>query len=167
MSLIPTQDASGYQRKNDFMATAASAGTHRHGGAKTRSRPSPSLAALELEAFSAFPYGLLVLDRDGRVLARNAQASQLVRALDLPEAGLTCCALLGCRAPDTVLEAACLTELAVGRDAALPEIRVDISSPDGPAAMWVTAAKIGGASTCVVLQLRPGVAGDRRRRTSP
>jgi DNA-binding SARP family transcriptional activator len=147
------------------MATAASAGTHRYGGAKTRSRPSPR--TLELEAFSAFPYGLLVLDRDGRVLARNAQATQLVHALDLPEAGLTCCALLGCRTPDTVLEAACLTELAVGRDAALPEIRVDIRSPDGPAAMWVTAAKIGGASTCVVLQLRPGVAGDRRRRTSP
>lgn len=33
--------------------------------------------------------------------------------------------------------------------------------------MWVTAAAIGGAGKRVVLQLRPGVAGDRRRRTSP
>jgi hypothetical protein len=60
--------------------------------------------------------------------ARNVQATQLVHALDLPEAGLTCCALLGCRTPDTVLEAACLTELAVGRDAALPEIRVEAAT---------------------------------------
>jgi len=144
------------------MATAARAGTDRYDGAAARLRPS-----LEREAFSAFPYGLLVLDRDGRVVCRNAQATQLIQAMGLPDTGLTCCALLGCRLPDTVLEAACLTELALGRDAALPEIRVDVRSPAGPNAMWVTAAAIGGAGGRVVLQLRPGISGDRRRRTSP
>jgi DNA-binding SARP family transcriptional activator len=142
------------------MATFAGAQTHRHDGETVRS-------ALQLEAFSAFPYSLLVLDRDGRVVCRNARATQLIDALGLPETGLTCCELLGCRRPETVLEAACLTELALSRDAALPEIRVDIRAPDGASAMWVTAAAIGGADASVVLQLRPGIAGDRRRRTSP
>ncbi len=142
------------------MATFAGAQAHRDSGDKVRS-------SLELEAFSAFPYGLLVLDRDGQVVCRNARATQLIQAMGLPETGLTCCALLGCRLPDTVLEAACLTELALGRDAALPEIRVDVRAPDGATAMWVTAAAIGGTDRSVVLQLRPGVAGDRRRRTSP
>jgi DNA-binding SARP family transcriptional activator len=142
------------------MATFAGAQTNRYDGETVRS-------ALELEAFSAFPYSLLVLDRDGRVVCRNARATQLIEAMGLTEAGLTCCELLGCRLPDTVLEAACLTELALARDAALPEIRVDIRAPDGATAMWVTAAAIGGADASVVLQLRPGIAGDRRRRTSP
>jgi DNA-binding SARP family transcriptional activator len=124
-------------------------------------------SSLELEAFSAFPYGLLVLDRGGRVVCRNQEATRLVKALGLPEAGLTCCELLGCRTPDTVLEAACVTDLALARETALPEIRVDIDSPAGPTPMWVTAGVIGGASVRVVLQLRPGIAGDRRRRTSP
>jgi DNA-binding SARP family transcriptional activator len=124
----------------------------------------PSFA---FEAFSGFPYGLLVLDRDGRVVCRNLQATRLIQAMGLSEAGLTCCALLGCRLPDTVLEAACVTDLAFNHDTALPEIRVDIRLPTGPIAMWVAAGTIGGEDTCVVLQLRPGIAGDRRRRTSP
>ena len=33
--------------------------------------------------------------------------------------------------------------------------------------MWVTGAPYGGAEPSVVLQVRPGVAGDRRRRTEP
>jgi DNA-binding SARP family transcriptional activator len=144
------------------MATVAGRQTDRTAGARTRRRPSP-----ESEAFGAFPYGLFVLDRDGRVVCRNDEATRLIESLDLAETDLTCCALLGCRVPETVLEAACVTELALGRDAPLPEIRVDIRSPAGASAMWVTAAAIGGAGKRVVLQLRPGIVGDRRRRTSP
>jgi DNA-binding SARP family transcriptional activator len=144
------------------MATVEGARLYHHDDASTRRRSS-----LELEAFSAFPYGLLVLDRHGRVVCLNQEATRLIEGMGLPEKGLTCCTLLGCRTPDTVLDAACVTELALARAAALPEIRVDISSPAGPTPMWVTAGTIGGASTRVVLQLRPGVAGDRRRRTSP
>ncbi|HEV3033582.1 MAG TPA: BTAD domain-containing putative transcriptional regulator [Solirubrobacteraceae bacterium] len=144
------------------MATVAGEQTDRHAGARTRRRFS-----LESEAFSAFPYGLFVLDGAGRVVCRNAEATRLIESLGLAEAKLTCCTLLGCRVPETVLEAACVTELALGRDAPLPEIRVDIRSPAGADAMWVTAAAIGGAGKRVVLQLRPGVSGDRRRRTSP
>ena len=108
-----------------------------------------------------------MLDRGGRVLCRNLQATRLIQAMGLPEAGLTCCALLGCRQPDTVLAAACLTELAIGHESALPEVRVDISTAAGPTAMWVAAATTGRDGARVVLQLRPGIAQDRRRRTDP
>lgn len=67
-----------------------------------------------------------MLDGDGRVVCRNDEATRLIESLGLAEAKLTCCSLLGCRVPETVLEAACVTELALGRDAPLPEIRVDI-----------------------------------------
>jgi DNA-binding SARP family transcriptional activator len=143
------------------MATVAGTQTHRLAGAGTRRR-----ASLESEAFGAFPYGLLVCDRGGRLVCRNREAARLIGSLGLPKAELTCCSLLGCRQPDTVLEAACVTELALGRDTPLPEIRVDVGSPSGGYPMWVTAAPIGDGER-VVLQLRPGVTGDRRRRTSP
>jgi DNA-binding SARP family transcriptional activator len=120
-------------------------------------------SSLEAEAFTGFPYGLFVLDRDRRVVCRNREATRLIQAMGLAERDLTCCELLGCRRPDTVLEAACLAELAFGRETALPEVRVDICTPLGQQAMWVTAAAIGGASSRVVLQLRPGIADDRRR----
>ena len=145
------------------MATVAGAQTNDYLGASER---GPGVS-LESEAFSAFPYGLLVLDRDGRVVCRNDEAARLIQSLGLPEAQLTCCALLGCRRPETVLEAACVTDMALAREAPLPEIRVDIRSPASESAMWVTVAAIGGADGRVVLQLRPGVAGDRRQRTSP
>lgn len=147
------------------MATVEGAQRHRHERAAARRRSTPE--SLESEAFNAFPYGLFVLDRDGRVVCRNREAERLIQAAGLPEAGLTCCQLLGCRAPETVLEAGCVTDLARARKDALPEIRVDIGSPGHTIPVWVTAGAIAGSDARLVLQLRPGVTGDRRRRTSP
>ncbi|HLM86648.1 MAG TPA: BTAD domain-containing putative transcriptional regulator [Solirubrobacteraceae bacterium] len=144
------------------MATAARSATHLSTGARPRSRDP-----LELEAFRGFPYGVLVLDGEGAILCANREATRLIGVAGLTGKNLTCCALLGCRRPDTVLQAACLTELALAHDGAMPEIRVDLCTPEGPSAMWVAAASIGLADARVVLQLRPGVAGDRRKRTDP
>jgi DNA-binding SARP family transcriptional activator len=141
------------------MATAARVSAHLSTGTEA------PLSSLELEAFTGFPYGLLVLDRDGRVVCRNHEATRLIRAMGLPEVGLTCCELLGCRRADTVLASTCLTELAIGRDAPLPEVRVDIATAAGPAAVWVVAGTVGPDAARVVLQLRPGIASDRRQRT--
>lgn len=127
---------------------------------------APSYSSLESQAFRGFPHGLFVLDRDGRVVCRNEEATRLIGVMGLPEAGLTCCALLGCRLPDTALDATCVTDLALEREAALPEIRVDIRTPAGHMSMWVTVAAMSGPDSRVVLQLRPGVAEDRRRRTT-
>ncbi len=144
------------------MPTVAGAHTHRLGGATARRH-----ASLESEVFNAFPYGLLVLDRDGSVVCRNQEAARLIKAMGLSATGLTCCALLGCRRPETVLEAGCLTELALSREQALPEVRVDLHTAAGPTAVWAVAAAIAGDPARVVLQLRPGDSADRRRRTSP
>jgi DNA-binding SARP family transcriptional activator len=124
-------------------------------------------SSLEFEVFTGFPYGLLVLDRNRRVVCHNKEATRLIHRMGLAEKELTCCELLGCHQPGTVLASACLTDLALARGAALPEIRVDLATPSGPAAMWVAAATIGEEDTRIVLQLRPGITGDRRRRTSP
>ncbi len=144
------------------MATAVGVRRQRPGGV-----PVPGAPSTEREAFERFPYGLLVLDRDGRLVCANREASRLIGAIGLAQAGLTCCALLGCRRPETVLEDVCVTELALSHERLLPEIRVEVSSPAGPGALWVTAAPIGEEDTRVLLQLRPGSAGDRRRRASP
>ncbi len=76
---------------------------------------------------------MLVLDREGHVLSANREATSLVEAAGLDDEDLTCCELLGCRTPGTVLESACLTELALRREQALPEIRADRSTLARPA----------------------------------
>lgn len=121
---------------------------------------------MEREAFKAFPYGLLVLDRAGRVVCHNEEAGRLIDALGLDGTELTCCELLGCRRPGSVLAEVCLTELAAERREALSEVRVDLAPSSGMCSMWVAAAPIDGKSSGrVVLQLRPGLTHDRRRRT--
>lgn len=129
-------------------------------------------AQLEQVAFQRFPYGMIVLDGDGRIVACNAQARRLIEATGRDGASeLSCCALFGCRTAETVLGEVCLTELALERGEALPEIRVDVTTSDGAVnAMWVVVAPLeqgpDGSRNCV-LQMRPGPARDRRRRTDP
>jgi DNA-binding SARP family transcriptional activator len=124
----------------------------------------PAGASTQRDAFERFPYGLLVLDHDGHMVCCNREAARMIDAIGLPATGLTCCALLGCRLEDSLLEGECLTELALKHEQVLPEIRVEVRSASGPSAVWVTAAPIDGGDPRVVLQLRPGSAGDRRRR---
>jgi DNA-binding SARP family transcriptional activator len=145
------------------MATTAIARTNLRGKG-----PVLSSAVIEREAFKAFPYGMFVLDRSGRVVCHNREASRLIEAMGLGEIELTCCTLLGCRLPSSVLSGVCLTELAIGRRETLPEVRVDLQTSSGPSAMWVAVAAISDTSgSRVVLQLRPGVTNDRRQRTTP
>ncbi len=143
------------------MATVAKPVTH-----LSAAMVEPAAIALEREAFQGFPHGLLVLDRQGRVLSSNQRAVRLIQMMELPEGELTCCALLGCRRPDTALSNGCVTEMAIGQEAALSEARVDISTSAGPTAVWVTGSTIGDGRARVVLQLREGVWGDRRRRAA-
>ncbi len=129
---------------------------------------APLGSDLEQEAFRRFPYSLIVFDREGRLVAVNLEGERLIEAMGLTGVELTCCTLLGCRAPESVLAGACLTELARGRGSALPEVRIDVPTGEGVRAMWVAAAPLlDQDSAHVVLQLRPGVAQDRRRRTDP
>lgn len=129
---------------------------------------SSTESSLSQEAFRFFPYGMIVIDRDGRIVSRNLQAARLIEAKGLLKTSVTCCELLGCQTPETVLAEACITELVVTHEAPLPEIRVDVEMGDGTTrALWVMAAPLKDDRSHFVLQLRPGVAQDRRRRTDP
>lgn len=125
---------------------------------------------LDREAFQLFPYGLLVTSADSRIVARNLQVTRLIEQKGLPVTGATCCELLGCRQPDSVLAEGCATEMALERGTLLPEMRVDVQTDAGTVGLWVAAAPFdrqGTTENHVVMQLRPGFAGDRRRRTEP
>jgi DNA-binding SARP family transcriptional activator len=122
---------------------------------------------LEWAAFQHFPYGILIVDRAGVIVSSNTQATRLIEACGLDATGARCCALLGCRSPETVLAEACLTELALERGEVLPEVRVDVKAGDGVKALWVTIAPLKQNLEHCVLLLRPGPARDRRRRTDP
>ncbi len=124
-------------------------------------------AALAQAAFQRFPYSLIVVDREGRLAAVNLAGEHLIEAMGLAGVELTCCMLLGCRSSESVLAESCLSELARDRGSALPEVRVDVPTAQGIRAMWVTAAPLQEDGSHVVLQLRPGVTQDRRRRTDP
>lgn len=126
--------------------------------------PTPPL---EQEVFQQFPYCLLVVDVDGCIVAYNERAAQLIEAASLKGDDLSCCALLGCHAPGTVLSEACIAQLAIAEGKPLPEMRLDVQVGEQVEGYWVTAAPLGGLRSEVILELRPGVARDRRRRTDP
>lgn len=117
--------------------------------------------------FEFLPSGVLVTDADGLVTGANSCSHSLLGDA-LERDRLRCCDLLGCRRAGTPLADHCITELALGRPEALPEIRVEVPTRDGAgSSVWVTAKALAEAEPAVVLLLRPGVVGDRRRRTEP
>jgi DNA-binding SARP family transcriptional activator len=137
----------------------------------TESGTEDGAADLALEVFEQFPYGVLVVDGAGRLLAHNAAAEHLLQgrvALDEAEARVGC-ELLGCRRPDGPLADLCLHEHALSSDGPLPELRIDLAPAPGAStdAAWVTVAALRGSPDRVLMELRPGNAGDRRRRTDP
>jgi DNA-binding SARP family transcriptional activator len=117
--------------------------------------------------FSEFPHGLVLVAGQGRVLDLNGRARDLL-ALPERQAGEgegTCCELI-CELVSNQVEAAghvCLTRRALDAGSPLPEVRIDVEKHEGPRAVWVIAAPIA-EGPCVIFHVRPGAAGDRRRR---
>jgi DNA-binding SARP family transcriptional activator len=125
---------------------------------------------LALGVFEGYPYGILVVGRDGAVLAHNPAAQRLLgeqaRWLD-DDRPRVACDLLCCRCEASPLERLCLFERAAQSEEPLPEIRIDLPPGSGAPAVWVTAARLAPDDHLVVAELRPGQASDRRRRTVP
>ena len=127
-------------------------------------------ATLALQVVDAFPYGIVVVSRSGRVLVHNPAAARLLGPLAerLEESGArVLCELLGCRHEDAPLGDVCPFERAIDNRAPLPEIRIDLPPGAAVPAAWVTVAPLAENAECAIGELRPGRANDRRRRTVP
>jgi DNA-binding SARP family transcriptional activator len=113
------------------------------------------------------PFGVLVFDRWGRLTGHNSASEQLLGTLHEDRHGerRRCCELLGCRRPGSALEGRCILELLREADGPLPEIRIDLGPDSQPGALWITLAPLHRSE--VLVTLRPGEYGDRRRRTNP
>ncbi len=137
------------------------------------SPPIPRTSELGLQTpiayravFEFFPNGIVVVDSRGQVQGTNLRAKALFGPL-LERDRLRCCDLFDCRRAGTPLADHCITELSLSHEGPLPELRIDLPGVAAARSVWVTGAPYGGAEPAVVLQVRPGVAGDRRRRTEP
>jgi len=132
--------------------------------------PTAERSRLAAEVFDRHPYGILVVEGPGRVVAHNSAARVLLgetsARLDSQDAPRAC-DLLGCGREGSPLEGVCLFDRVRSEDAPLLEIRVDL--PEGGAAesAWVTAAVLDPADGRVLVELRPARADDRRRRSDP
>jgi DNA-binding SARP family transcriptional activator len=121
------------------------------------------------DLLSLTPFGILVFDRHGRLTAHNPASEQLLGGFSERwyTAAPRCCDLLGCRRRGSALEGCCILDLARSADGPLPEIRVDLAADHEPGAVWITLAPLGTVSPMVLVTVRPGQHGDRRRRTNP
>jgi DNA-binding SARP family transcriptional activator len=103
------------------------------------------------------------------VAAHNGAARRLLgdlaSCLDRPGPHALCEPL--CCGAGGPLDDICLFERAADAGETLPEVRVDMPPTAGAPALWVTAAPLGRDPDRVIVELRPGRANDRRRRTIP
>ena len=113
----------------------------------------------------ALPYGVLTVTPEGVVMGANAQAHVLLPGVGTPPM-TRCYDLFACRTPGGPCERQCLAARAATSIDPLPEIRIDTAGGSGQSAVWVTFAPLREGSG-VILHLRPGQAGDRRRRSEP
>jgi DNA-binding SARP family transcriptional activator len=132
--------------------------------------PTAERRRLAAEVFDRHPYGILVVEGSGRVVAHNSSARVLLGETSARLDGQgapRACDLLGCGREGSPLEGVCLFERVLSGEAPLLEIRVDL--PEGGAAesAWVTAAVLDPAEERVLVELRPARADDRRRRSDP
>jgi DNA-binding SARP family transcriptional activator len=117
--------------------------------------------------FEFFPSGVVIADSRGQIQGANLAAKRMLGDL-LERERVRCCDLLDCRRAGTPLADHCITDLALSHEGPLPELRVDVPTGGGTAnSVWVSASPYGGTEPSVILQLRAGALGDRRRRTEP
>lgn len=125
-----------------------------------------SSAGLCEALLEAMPFGIVVIDRDGRLIHSSHAAREFLPALRESASADRCDLLFHCQVPGGPCESGCLAQRATRSPEPLPEVRID--TPDGAphGALWVTAAPLREPEGAILL-LRPGRARDRRRRTDP
>jgi DNA-binding SARP family transcriptional activator len=122
--------------------------------------------ALVEQAVGAMPFGLLVAAADRSLISANPAAEQiLIEAGAGGYEGVRCCDVLGCRRASG-LNDRCISELAAEATQPLPEVRLDLPPGQPRLAVWVTASRMTADGSRLVIHLRRGEVGDRRRRSS-
>jgi DNA-binding SARP family transcriptional activator len=130
--------------------------------------PPSADAALALAVLDRHPYGILVEDVHGRLVAHNQAAGRMVGDVALLDAGQAVgCTLLRCRTEDGPVGDACVHERARRHVGPLPEMRVDLPPGAGVEAAWVTVTALEPERDLILTELRPGRRSDRRRRSEP
>jgi DNA-binding SARP family transcriptional activator len=138
-------------------------------------RPAAELPYARL--FEHSPSGLMVTRPNGEIVAVNQTGQRMLGDIVGVE-GVRCCDVLGCGMADSLLADGCISALGARHETPFPEVRVDLRPDPGTAeaeAVWIIGSRLGGTSEqqsggaegLVLLQLRPGAIGDRRRRTQP
>ena len=139
-------------------------------GAERTSEQRLTTGSLALEVVESFPYGVVVVRRDGAVVAHNPAAERLLGPLAdrlRRPADRVLCEILECRHEGAPPDGIWLLERAIEERSVLPEIRIDLPPGATAPAAWVTVAPLGDSGEYLICELRPGLANDRRRRTLP
>jgi DNA-binding SARP family transcriptional activator len=113
----------------------------------TAAREAPPLdrTVFARDVFESLPYGAVVVDERGRVLAFNGLLHDFF-AFDAVNPPSTCCEMFGCRRPGTTLERGCLTEFAQEANGRLSETLVELPSGSSTGAVRVSVSPLGGVS---------------------
>ena len=131
-----------------------------------RGVPTAEATAVTGAIYEQLPYGLVVVDGEGNVLRANPAAVEMVWRSEEADPPTACHEMFACRRPDGPCHLGCLAQRAAQTEKPLPEIRIDTLPGSPVSAVWVTVTSLG-VGTGVVMHLRPGDAGDRRRRSDP
>jgi DNA-binding SARP family transcriptional activator len=119
------------------------------------------------QLFEQFPYGLAFSSRaEERMLYLNRMARELLVPAERRANGapLTCCELI-CGRLGLLLGGECMAERAAAAEGTLPELRMDLGDDQSRASVWVTVSRLDAEASQLLFLLRPGMAGDRRRKT--
>lgn len=108
--------------------------------------------------FEASPFGLVITDRQGSVLAANPRATQLLFGSERSADGQSCCDLI-CKPLERqnrhARNTGCLTQRSLALGRALPEVRLDEEAAGEGDPIWITASPIDAGEAQAVIYLRP------------
>lgn len=121
--------------------------------------------SLSSQMVEQFVFGLMLVGPEGRVRYLNHKARQLLLPPELDVVGTWSCCELVCDRLGPIVDG-CLSERARDGSGELPEVRLDIKSERLETAAWVTVSPLDEDGCELLFHLRPGKAGDRRRRTN-
>jgi DNA-binding SARP family transcriptional activator/PAS domain-containing protein len=125
-----------------------------------RPRTTPPLerelggTVLARDVLESLPYGVVIVDDRGRVLAFNRLLHELL-GVNVGRIPSTCCEMFGCRQPGTALEGGCLTEFAQAGNGRLSEMRLELPWGGSVGTVRVSGWPLAG-SVRFMFHVRPG-----------